>query len=564
MLPTHDIYLYQGRWCGAISGRSSVLQNGRVNEKQLRMVEAVTLHLDGEVENDAQRVVEMVLVLVYQTFGDDPQVSDLRQAATLMNAAGVLINAAVRQSDSESLRTAEDWLTRIVRSSLLDGSRFASAALYNLANSRISICDLHSRQAWLEAEPTRRTVTMMESRFADRERLRSARSELALAAALSDNGRDRGMRLCNLANAFDQSGRWVEAYDAYVRALDADPKNGNAAGNVAVLIGKVIGNGWDFEGHLCTLYDHYLTWAQANRSGTVEVAGEDAARRYDAMKLLGTNEPFVAPFDEQDPYQAWVARHRLALVAGLEGLGSSTRGRRWDTIAVRAVTDTSDAMTPPPIIGILNVLKADFLVARRLAFEADQSIEKTGGRGQANDDPGVYLHTFNDAVYGEAPSKLVLAHRAAMDVLDKTAVAVNEHLQIGDNPRTISFRKFWFEDKTGTQLRSALMHHEALSTAILSMAELALDMAPGGLYSHAQDVRNAGTHRFVLVHHGRTDIETTATMQAMPLDGMRETCHQSLTVARAALLYLFALLDVFESSNHTRGTKVALRLPEAY
>jgi len=65
---------------------------------------------------------------------------------------------------------------------------------------------------------------------------------------------------------------------------------------------------------------------------------------------------------------------------------------------------------------------ADFLVARRLAFEAEEIIVETGGWAQHQSDPGMYADTLNYAVYGEVSSKLVLAHRAALDVLDKTAV----------------------------------------------------------------------------------------------------------------------------------------------
>jgi len=43
------------------------------------------------------------------------------------------------------------------------------------------------------------------------------------------------------------------------------------------------------------------------------------------------------------------------------------------------------------------------------------------------------------------------------------------------------------------------------------------------------------------------EIESTRTMQAIPLDAMRETCLQSLTVARAAYIYLVELLKVFEA-----------------
>ena len=272
----------------------------------------------------------------------------------------------------------------------------------------------------------------------------------------------------------------------------------------------------------------------------------------------------AAPLAEDDPYRSWITRHRLALAAALEGLGSSDHDSRWDTIALNSVTTSKNVTAPPAIFAILNVLKADFLVARRLAFEAEEIIVETGGWAQHQSDPGVYTDTLDYAVYGEVSSKLVLAHRAALDVLDKTAVAVNEHLQIGDDPRRISFRKFWFDDRACTQLRSAVMRHEKLANAVLSMAELALDMTPGGLYGHAQDVRNAGTHRFAAIHLGVAEIESTPTMQAITLDAMRETCLQSLTVARAAFIYLVELLRVLEASKASSGGfTIPLFLPDS-
>ncbi|WP_280470611.1 LA2681 family HEPN domain-containing protein [Nocardia farcinica] len=534
-----------------------------MDQETLRTTEGVIVFLAGKVDEDAERVLAMVDVLVADTFGESPRPLDVEEAATLMNAAGVLINAAGRASSPEGLRTGEEWMVTVVDSGLLAGSQFESSALYNLANSRIAIADLNAERAMRYAEEGHQIRANVDSRFADREALRRARSDLAAGVSLATDSRQRGMLLCNLANTLDNSGRWVEAYDAYARALEADPENGNAAGNAALLIERVIAAGWDFEGHLCTLYDYYLSHAKANRAGTVAVAGEGAARRFDQMKLLGTDQPVVARRDSEDPYRAWVIRHRLALVAALEGLGSNRHEGRWDTISLPSVTDSSDQTSPPVIFAILNVLKADYLVARRLAFEAEQMIEETGGWAQHRDDPGVYTETLDYAVYGEISSKLVLAHRAALDVLDKTAVAVNEHLQMGDSPRAVSFRKFWFEGKDGAALRSGLMRYEGLVTAVLSMSELAADMAKDSLYGHAQDVRNAGTHRFVLVHQGMTDVESTVTMQAITLDAMRESCRQSLTVARAAFLYLVSLLEMFEArSSEDSDLAIPLFLPD--
>ncbi|MVU81346.1 hypothetical protein GPX89_29400 [Nocardia sp. ET3-3] len=522
-----------------------------MDRDKLRAVEGLTIFLDGKIDEDATKALVIMTAIVLDAFGDSPQPTTLEEAAILMNAAGVLINAGVRASDIEALGSGEEWMTRIVKSGLLIDTRFESAAIYNLANSRLAIAEFEIDPVQGDARDSSHTVTYAQQRFDARERLRLARIELDSAAALADGGRDRGMRLCNLANTLDHSGRWIEAYDAYVRALKADPENGNAAGNAAVLISRAIGAGWDFEGHLCSLYDHYLAMAKANRAGTVAVAGEPAAQRFDEMDLLGTDHPVHDPIMSADPYGQWIIRHRLALVAALEGLGSNGHTGRWDTIGLRSAAAPAPAARPLVIFRILNVLKADYLVARRLAFEADQLVEQDGGRTQHSEDPGVYTDTLDQAVHGEVSAKLVLAHRAALDVLDKTAVAVNEHLQIGDDPRKVWFRRFWFEDKNCTQLRASLISNERLIMPVLAMAELAIDMAEGSLYGHAQDVRNAGTHRFVFVHLGMQDIPTTATMRAMTLDAMRETCHQALTVARAAFLYLVALLDVFEASKAT-------------
>lgn len=282
------------------------------------------------------------------------------------------------------------------------------------------------------------------------------------------------------------------------------------------------------------------------------------------MEMLGSYEPVFEP-PHNDAYRDWVARHRLALIAALEGTGRQAGDRRWDAIGLTTVSDVSSSSIAPRIFSILNVLKGDFLVARRLAFEAEQVLDETGGWHLHDSDTGTYTDTLQYEVHGEAASKLVLAHRAALDVLDKTAVAVNDHLEVGDDPTKVGFRKFWFEDKQCTRLREALVKHDGLSTAVLSMAELALDMARGGMYEHAQDVRNAGTHRFIIIHQGMSEVESNLTMQAITLSGMRQACHQSLTVARAAFIYLVALFAVHESRKGQSGKiSVPLVLPDAF
>lgn len=535
-----------------------------MDEDALKQVEGLTRFLFEKVDKDPEKAAGIVTAVVEQAFGAPPELTSFTEAVVLTNAGSVLINAGSRTDNKNDLANGKLWMQAVVDSGLLAGTDREAAALYNLANGRIAPTDISYSQALRSAGHEARIRAVARQRIVDKDQLRLARLELTRAAQLTAEPRYKGMQLCNLANVLDHSGRWVEAYDAYVRALDADPENGATAGNAAVLIERAIGNDWDFDGHLCSLYDHYLGRAKANRVVTVSVAGENAAQKYDAMELLGSDEPVFDP-PHEDAYRDWVAKYRLALIAALEGTGHQTDNGRWDTIGLPSVTDTSNSPVAPRIFSILNVLKGDFLVARRLAFEAEQMLDETGGRNLHGSDTGTYTDTLQHEVHGEAVSKLVLAHRAALDVLDKTAVAVNDHLGVGDDPTKVWFRKFWFEDKRCTRLREELVKHDGLSMGILSMAELAVDMAPGGMYEHAQDVRNAGTHRSILVHQGLADVESSLTMQAMTLAGMREACHQSLTVARAAFIYLVALLAVYESRSESKGTPTApLFLPDAF
>ncbi len=135
----------------------------------------------------------------------------------------------------------------------------------------------------------------------------------------------RGRALCNLGNLLDESGRWVEAYSAYSDALQADPTNGNAAGNIAELLRRRLGRRVDQRGHLAAVYDHYVAMAQSLRERTIELAGVAAADRWDALELTRSHWHFRHAGDQLDPYQCWIVRHRLALVASVEGSGPIRR-----------------------------------------------------------------------------------------------------------------------------------------------------------------------------------------------------------------------------------------------
>jgi tetratricopeptide (TPR) repeat protein len=357
---------------------------------------------------------------------------DERRSLTF-TLSSVMINLGSDTSSVDDLSTGVQWATRLLNDDETPTVLVLQAA-YNRANGLTEIFEIHEAGDCLTAIRSSRC----SYRLAHLEGLREPRMLFSgIGADRSVPADVRGRALCNLGNVLDDSGRWVEAYSAYMDALEADPTNGNAAGNIAELLRRRLARRVDQRGHLAAVYDKYVAMAQALRERTIELAGTAVAERWDALKLIGGDGHLLHAGNGLDPYQDWIVRHRLALVASAEGLGSDSL--QWDTACAQGVVGVAGDDVPG-VFGALNVLKAEFLVARRLAFRGAEMHAESPGR-QHPDDSGLYTDTLDGAIYGQAPAMLLLAQRSALDVLDKIAVTANEHFKSGLPPSKVEYRR---------------------------------------------------------------------------------------------------------------------------
>ena len=85
---------------------------------------------------------------------------------------------------------------------------------------------------------------------------------------------------------------------------------------------------------------------------------------------------------------------------------------------------------------MFNVMKADFLTARLLAYRALYG---------ETPDSGTYADTLDYAQYGTSQSLLTIAQRTCIDVLDKIALATSEYFELAG--RFIYFSNRWYGDK---------------------------------------------------------------------------------------------------------------------
>ena len=449
--------------------------------------------------------------------------------------SSVMINLASDAGSVGDLRSGVEWATRLLDDDETPGPLVPQAA-YNRATG---LTEIFAAEEACSREPGAPDSASPAYRLEHIDGLREPRMLYRrVGSDLLAPPEARGRALCNLGNILDDSGRWVEAYAAYADALQADPTNGNAAGNIAELLRRRLGRRVDQRGHLAAVYDKYAAMAQSLRERTVEVAGASAADRWDALELTGSRGHLEHVGDHLDPYQAWIVRHRLALVASVEGLGSDSP--QWDTASVSGIVISAGEQVPD-VFGALNVLKAEFLVARRLAFQGQRMHADAPGR-QHPGDPGLYTDTLDGALYGEPPALLLLAQRSALDVLDKIAVTANEHFSTGLSPSRVEYSRDWRDPQTG-QPRPQLGPGDQGLRCLLALAELAGDLTGDSMYPSARLLRNAGTHRLVHATTSEPTGPTQDTFSTVNMPELQSATIEALQVARAAYLYFVDLID---------------------
>lgn len=393
------------------------------------------------------------------------------RAATLVNAG-----ASVGQQDAieEGLELYRE----------LHGLYPTAYVTYNLANALVEAAKFGGDDSdWLDHQ----------------ERTRAYRAEARQGYWRVSQDVDADVELrtqawTNIANLFAKTYRLSEAHDARLAALKVDPTNGVAAFCAA------LGLMWLFERGGCselTQMEAVMLARQAlrNKERIVQYAGARVAAKVEA--LAGElSDPPSRP-EHIDPFIKWVEEERLTLAPTVELVDPSLGKLDWLTLPGILERETDMGGSPPPLFAMFNLLKSDFLLARDLAWRAsDASVWPRTGQ---------FADTLDYAMYGPDTSALMLAHRTALDLLDKVAVTANHYFKLGLAPKKVSFGRLWRDSadkKTGTPLAKKVeVLIRAGVYAMYGLAELAEDYDGNeGILRSQKDLRNAGTHRFVVLH----------------------------------------------------------------
>lgn len=443
----------------------------------------------------------------------------LRDAVT-HTRAGLLIDVGWRAQR----RCVVDEGVRLMRTLMARNSRQVDCE-YNLANGLVYLADLDAETppGWFRATHAIR----LEARRLLASAGESTYPTLATRAQT------------NLGNALVKAHRWSEAYDRYVAALRLDRTNAMAAGSAAQLLLWLASSGIGNPRALRAVAARHARVARENLDRAEELGGRAAVEVF-AKLPEGDPAPGI-DVSTLSRYLRFVARHQLALVPTIEGLDPTLT--HWDSLHVsRLWQPIESGSQPPPVLAMINTIKAGYLVARRLVFRAlEEKEEQTG----------YYADTLDYAVYGTDVASLLLAQRSAIDVLDQIAVLLNDYLKIGLDVNTVDFANLWWTDKKRRQAwRPALEEEVAKSNpAVVALGEMAADLS-GGFLRSKLDARNSSTHRFIVLHDESDAVSRPCkAIEHVRLDRFANEAIETLKFVRAAILYLIEVITLRERRN---------------
>lgn len=286
--------------------------------------------------------------------------------------------------------------------------------------------------------------------------------------------------------------------------------------------------------------------ANRNRDRIIQYAGAQAAEQI-AEFASELGDPILQS-PKKDPFISWVERERLTLSPVTKLVDPSMGKIDWLMLPGILERESDSGGMPPPVFAMFNMLKGEFILARDLLWRAiDEDLWPATGR---------FGDTLDFASYGPDSSALILAHRTALDLLDKIAVTVNHYFEFGQPPDSVYFGGLWRGERdktTGVRPLNEKVEQgiHGGASALYGLAELAEDYVSNeGILRSQKDLRNAGTHRFVVLH----DLgDPTQSRQAPEIEHhLRESfireVLRALRVARSAIQML-----VLSISQHEQG-----------
>lgn len=373
--------------------------------------------------------------------------------------------------------------------------------------------------------------------------------------------------LVNYGNCLSQFGRFIEAIQQYERAIQIDPTNGMAAGNLGMELEHASQITGRYRHEYIALAHDFLQQSFSPRMH-LRYGSQQAAERFQLHLhrlehfINAHKKPVLPPKSAearsrnktQKAYIQFCINNGLFLNAWA-GNKKLSPGITDDISFGGITTPINDDYLVPELIRVLNEIKESYTTARYLYFLSQNkasildNISKTA----------IYFDNFDYSINGIYTGLCKTAYSRAFDVLDKVARIVNTYFGIGK--RESAFWHIFAEKQSqGETHEIRFIARKAIcdtqNHSLYALADLCIDYFEDAKVDlkTIDGRRNKITHDYLNV---KLFLDKEVKQDGIiGLDELGKQTKDVLLLAKYAVLYAVSSINIAEMQRKTSGERV--------
>lgn len=304
-----------------------------------------------------------------------------------------------------------------------------ASLLYNIGNGYSHIYEIRHHRGVKVIAPNDDDLRKAKRAYRD-----------AISETKGNTPKARSQLLVNYGNCLSALGRNFEAINAYNDALNLEPRNGMAAGNLGIELNKVARITGKYTHHYLLAAYHALSQACGSEMhleyGNIEVRRGIENARDQIKKIIDAHKDGIEPLKEvvlpakrtiENRYIRYCLKNQLFLNAWVGDPNVSPA--MSDEISFGPITTSkSDSATVPELINILNEIKEAYATARYLLFVSrtkSKILDNISGLTS-------YFDYKSKNIHGIYVGLCKSAYMRSFDVLDKIARIANVYFKVGN------------------------------------------------------------------------------------------------------------------------------------
>lgn len=476
-------------------------------------------------------------------------VEAIKIAESMSNAAfraAIFIDGGFALDDSSRVRKGTKIFEDMLLVEEITGGYTRCSILYNAANGYSSLYSLKKRKGEEVIPPNDKDLRRAKSLY--RQAIEDlGNSEPSFASQV----------LINYGNCLSQFGRFIDAIEYYERAIQTDPTNGMAAGNLGIELERAARiMGCYRHEYIALAYDFLKQALGPNmhlRFGSYQAVKDFQSRLARLEHFINAHKKPVLPpkptkahhdNKSQKDYIQFCISNGLFLNAWA-GNKELSPGIIDDISFGGITTPASNNHLVPELLKTLNEIKESYSTARYLYFLSQGKATTLDTASQTT----IYFNNSDFSINGIYTGLCKTAYSHAFDVLDKVARIINTYFGIGEQ-RSTFWNIFAEKQSQGETHEIRFIARKTIcdthNPSMYALADLCIDYFENAKVDlKTIDLRrNRITHDYlnVKLYTAKDDNKESV----ISLDGLKQQTKDVLRLAKYAVLYVVSSINIAE------------------